>query len=226
MKQPFVKITVPDELIKILEQLPDSINKKAMRTGIRSAMVPMEHKVRALVKSIAAVSEQSSGATFRAVKSKYGSPKNEPYVYFGVVGVDKRATELITPRKVNKKRTYQLAIKQSLKKDARHRRTIRASLKKLKISETKSTYRRKMGKKAKPIKRVPNKYWHLINRGFTHSRSKLKSNRVEVQGYQFVERAYAATVANAQGIFERAVTKRIAQLIKKHAGIKDVPDQH
>jgi len=209
-----IKFDIPKELLDLLNQLPADISKKAMRAGVRAAMRPMRTHLKSLTKSISRGkrgSRQSTGATHRAVELKYGSPRNKPLNFYGIVGINRRVVETLTARapEQSKGRVLQYQYAANTKRDAQRKRALRMRLKKLGPQEVRSFYRRKRRSTRKPVKRQPSRYFHLIDLGFKHRKGS------QFSGYKWLDKVYNQGAEKAQQELIRGVTTRIQYIFNK-----------
>jgi len=211
-----IKFDFPKRLDELLATLPQDIQKKSVRAGIRAAMRPVRSRLKGLVKTISRVNKgqrpsQSTGALYRSIELKYGSPKNRPAGFYGMVGANRRHIEVLTNRfpERSKGKYLQYRLKKSYKSDYKNKRKLKATLKGVGPSEVKSLYRRKRRGTGKPIKRGPSRYFHLVDKGFNHY------SGTSVPGRNFVQQTYDTTVAVAQTQFVNNVTASIHQIFTK-----------
>jgi hypothetical protein len=162
-------------------------------------------------------SEQSTGATERAVGIKYGRSNKNKNVFYVVVGVRTRQFELHSA-------IIPAGVKTRLRKGKDQRgaglfaKQIRVSKKGKQTSKqvfsrfrSKSIIRNLNGRS---IKRVPSRYFHLIDKGFNHRRG------VRARAYYFLRKLHNAVSQTMQAVFEERLKNLIVPTIKKEIARK------
>lgn len=207
-----MQFVLPTEIRDGFPKLLDKLKKHVIREAIRSAMLPAKNSLKAKVLGIATNSRQSSGATARAITSKYKQHKQYEYVFYGIVGVNRKLKEAIAPEVspefAPRQRQVSFGIKRRLRSGAE------VFSKRYPRKEVKSTLRKKTGRLRL---RWPNKYWHLINYGFSATDRKGPWAGVRTRsfpGYNFIEQVRSETQAEAQQIFKAKVIEHFKRVFK------------
>ncbi len=216
-----IKLTIPPSLRGVVEALSrESI--PAIRAAMRAAMSPARAHMKALVNTDTMQSDQSTGATYRSVTSKSGQSKKNRNVFYAMVGVSRRTAEEHYLPGHPAGKNQRLSLKQG-KATGRGLYALQAKYKKNKRSPQKSLIKTKqvfsrikhlsLSKNDKArgfIRRVPNKYFHLIERGFTHRAG------VAVAGYNWRTRTANATRDEVLSIFKERLKISLTVAIIKH----------
>lgn len=222
-----IEFEIPYELLSGFPGLLDKIRKHVIRQALRSAMVEPKNLLKANLLSLPHGDEhkkgsaQSSGASARAVNYKYGQLKSNPNVFFSIAGVNTKSREAIWPHE--KSPVYRGANVRQVNFGIRNSRPgkdgIRAYSKRWQPGEVRSTLRRRYGLKdtKKGLSqrfRKPNRYWHLVEFGFsgTDKKGPWAGKRTRTfQGHHFVQKTLTSTMGSAKTMF----INRVKELIRK-----------
>jgi hypothetical protein len=198
--------------IPLLEILDNQSVGLAVREALRSAGRPAVVALKSLLKSELVKSEQSTGATERAVAMKYGRSKRNPNSFYVIVGVNTTHFELHTATvpegqiaKIRRGRKQRGAGLFGLQTRMNKKGTLRSK-------QVFSRYRDEQRIKAlngRTFKRFPRKYFHLINKGFNHFRAG------RVSGYEFIYRLQNSLGNTMQKVFETRLKELVMPTIKK-----------
>ena len=184
-----VRFTIEQKFRKDFDALEERIQKKVVRRAIRAAVQPIETSLKAEVLanaefdrmqreengSFTRLAPQSTGATFRAVRTKVRQSQRRSYRYYGVVGIDKAHLEYINPNvrpENNTNGRYQQIYTGRIKGLAKHGRISYYRSKSSQPREVKAMARRKFGTRPESLKnknrrKRPANYWHIFLRGAT-----------------------------------------------------------
>lgn len=207
------KFTVPDFAMPYLELMDNQSIGQAIREALRSAGRPAAVMLKQLLKADLINSEQSTGATERAVTVKYGRSKSNPNRFYCIVGISTNHFELhsstipegqVTRLKRGRKQ-------RGMGLFARQFRLQRKGV--VKSKQVFSRYRdsKRLAKTGgKAFKRYPRKYFHLIDKGFRH---KFTGNRVA--GYEFIQKLKNAIGGSLQKAFNERLKNLIIPTIQK-----------
>lgn len=206
------KVTIPKFILPHLDLLDNASIGIVITQALRSAGRPAAVALKSILKAELTKSEQSTGATERAVSIKFGRSKSNPNKFYLVVGIDTKHFEIHTTTvpdgketKLRKGRGQRgaglFAVQMRFTKKGKGRS-------KQVFSRFRDSGRIKaMG--GRPFKRFPRKYFHLINNGFNHHRG----GRVE--GYKFLEKLKAAVGNSIQQVFNERLKNLIVPVIKR-----------
>lgn len=207
------KFSVPEEFNPYLNLMDNQSIGLAIREALRSAGRPAATMLKQLLKNELIKSDQSTGATERAVIVKYGRSKSNPNRFYCIIGINTKHYEYHTPKipegqltKLRKGRSQR-----GIGLFALQTRVLRKGV--LRSKQVFSRYRdaKRLAKNGnKPFKRWPRKYFHLIDRGFNH---KFTGNRVA--GYEFLQKLKAAIGNSLQTVFNERLKSLIIPTIKK-----------
>jgi AMMECR1 domain-containing protein len=201
------------------EKLPTNEARKAVvRPAVRSAMRPIAAQLRVEARNVAKKSKrkQGTGATSRAVIIKVATHKKNKGVVYGIVGINRRWYEVMHNTKGSKRGKFMTYAKQAnFKRDLRTKRTTIGALKRLKkTTEVNSYYRASfsMNKRrfSPVIKRMPVKYFHLIEMGFRHWRG---GN--QTVAYHILRRSFNSNKTRCQKLLEQGLVKNAVNWFKR-----------
>lgn len=207
-----VKLTIPNVLIPILDVMDNQSVGTAIREAMRSAGRPATVALKNILRADLINSDQSTGATERAVGMKYGRSKLRPLNFYVIVGIEKSHYEIHTSKVPE-------GFKTKLRKGRKQRgmglfglqtRTNKKGVRRSKqvFSRYRNEYR--ITKLAgRPFKRWPKKYFHLIDRGFNHYRAG------RVNGYEFISKLRTSIGSSMQQTFEKRLKELIIPTIKR-----------
>ena len=207
-----VRLTIPDLALPYLDLMDNQSVGSAIREALRSAGRPAATALKSIMQGELRVSEQSTGASERAIGVKYGRSKSNKDNFYIIVGTltnkiefhsskipDGQITKL---RRGRKQRGAGLFAKQ-------------LTVQKNKIVKSKQVFSRYRDKQrinksgGKPFKRFPRKYFHLINKGFDHYRGG------RTRAYMFLQKLKASLGNSMQEIFEERLINLIIPTMKK-----------
>lgn len=207
-----VKFTAPKFLMEKLELLDNQSVGIAIREAIRSAGRPATVALKSLLKAELIKSEQSTGATERAVGMKYGRSRRNPDVFYAVIGIntthyeyhssvvpDGQITKLRKGRKERGAGLFGLQTRMNKKRVLRSKQVFSRFRDKGRIKSAGD----------RPIKRMPRKYFHLIDKGFNHYRAG------RVNGYNFIEKLMSSMMGSMQAIFVKRLQELVVPVIKR-----------
>lgn len=212
--QQFLKVSldVPKDLQQVFQQLGDKIKKNVIRQAIRSAVIPFRTALQA---DLAAIdTDQSSGASLRAVVTKVAQSKKDENRFYGIVSVRKHYFELVyrneqSPLAPLKDRPGIRQLSMGVMWYDKYGR----------LRENKRPGRRdvqsKLRVKSGPQQRRPSKYWHLLLYGFGPNIRKgprAGTTRTPFAGYRFLEKIQNERRSQVQRIFADRVRDLIRQV--------------
>lgn len=207
-----VRLTVPKILIPDLQIMDNQSVGIAIREALRSAGRPGVAILKQILKADLNKSEQSTGATERAVDVKYGRSKSDPNRFYLIIGINKSHFEVHSARVPEGQVTR---LRRGRKQRGAGLYGVQTRLNRkpqLKSKQVFSRYRATGRIKALGngiLKRFPKKYFHLIDNGFVHR------NGVLVEGYKFIQKLRAAIQDSLQKIFEERLKNLIIPTIKR-----------
>lgn len=207
-----VRVTVPKIQMQFLDVMDAQSVGNAVREALRSAGRPAVTALKSLLRSDLIKSDQSTGASERAVAMKYGRSRSNARRFFLLVGMDKRVSEIHTSRVPE---GYTTKLKLGRKQRGRGMFGLRSSTNKKGVSRSKQVFSRyrndyRITKLAgRPFKRRPSKYFHLIDRGFNHR------NAGRVAGYDFIAKLQASLGHSIQDTFVERLSELVIPTIKR-----------
>lgn len=202
-----VKLKIPQLYLPLLEVIDNESIGMLIREALRSACRPSVVVLKSILKSKLLQSEQSTGATERAVGFKVGRSKLNPNVFYAVIGIEKTHYELHTaviPA------GYITKLKRGKLQKGAGLLGLQVKRNKKGIARTKQVFSRyrdqnriqKLG--SGTLKRWPKKYFHLIDKGFNHFYAKRF-----VEGYEFIRQLDQAVRSSMQ----ETLNKRLRDLV-------------
>lgn len=225
-----VSIRMPKNLEQIINVLGNQAVGEVIRSALRSASAAGTRSLKALTKSELMESEQSTGATERAVTNKVGRSKANPYKFYAIIGIDKSVIEshsfskpdgAVTKLRKGKQRGIGLfGVRQrkigKTKSIAGMRDAKGMPVKGTKVRSRQvfsrwrnSPFKKKLKSKGF-IRRKPSRYFHLINDGFLNVYSKART-----VAYDFIERTTASSQGAMQGIFVSKIVSKLPEVVAK-----------
>jgi hypothetical protein len=192
-----IKFDLPSEVSKGFPQLKDRMRRHIVRQAIRSALVPAKNSLKAKLVSLPRNSKQSSGATLRALTSKYRNSIRNPDRFYGIIGINRKSFETIIPRNISPPIFHTSAFRQ-MNWGIKIGRDAEGNIRYAKGHErrdVRSTYKRRL---LTPRKRRPIKYLHLWERGYA-------SSHRSFTGHHFIQQAYQQTKEEVLAIFKHRV---------------------
>lgn len=216
-----IKLTIPPSFRPVIEALArESI--PAIRASMRAAMSPARAHMKALINTETMQSDQSTGATYRSVVSKHGQSRKNRNVFYAMVGVSRRVAEEhylpsnpVSRGKSTKKKQGLATGRGLYALQAKYKRNKRQPQKT--VIKTKQVFSRlktlslsKNDQARGFVRRVPNKYFHLIEKGFNHR------SGIRARAYNFRQRTANATKDEVIGIFKERLSVAITVAIVKH----------
>jgi len=215
------------KLTENVREIMDSLNNEAnlaIAQSLRHAIRPARDKLKLRASVSLRKSLQSTGATVRAVTSKAGRSKKNKNIFYAYAGIQRRAVEVhylnqLVAQKGKIKRRYSgrsnlkgmaLKAEKTTRKWNSRAKTWTVKTKEVK-SQLRSTSTYTANRETGIVKRRPNNYWHIIDRGFMHH-----SGRA-VEGYNFVQKAYidAAPLLDFRRHLQIALTQSTIRLIQR-----------
>lgn len=207
-----VTLTVPEIYIPVLEVLDSASIGNLIREAMRSAGRPAAVALKNLLKSELVQSDQSTGATERAVDIKYGRSKTNNRRFYLVVGINTKHSEIHTSKvpegqttKLNRGRKQRGAGLFGLQ-TRRNKKGVQRS--KQVFSRYRNT-RRISNLNGRPFKRIPSKYFPMIDKGFNHRFAG------RVNGYNFIQRLTTSLGNSMQKTFESRLKELVIPVIQK-----------
>jgi len=199
-----IDLEIPHYVRDGFPQFLDKVQKNIVRQSIRSALIPAKNKVKAMFLQLAQDRRQASGATSRSIDSKAKSVRNEPFKFYGLVGVNRKYMEVFDP---NTPSIFKgsLMWQASLGIKTRLRNGGRGFSKKFPRQQVKSYLKRRYGvlgdsKDAwSRRKRKPSRYLHLVENGFRGP------GRRFFAGHKIVAKAINETKSEVRFIFEQKI---------------------
>jgi hypothetical protein len=189
-----ISFELPSEIRSGFPLLLDKVKKHIVRESIRSAILPVRNALKAKVMTLPQQSDQSTGATARAIDSKYKNSISDPFRFYGIVGVNRKHIEAVVPEASP---VYRNSLQRQVAFGIKRRsRTGRVTSTRNKRREVRSTHKKYIGKLRK---RWPNKYLHLWEYGFANKRG------ARFAGHHFFSAVKAATESQARAIFTEKV---------------------
>lgn len=213
-----MQFVLPTEIRDGFPKLLDKMKKHVIREAIRSAMLPAKNSLKAKVLGLATTSRQSSGATARAITSKYKQHKQYEYVFYGIVGVNRKLKEAIAPGVSPEFAPAQRQASFGINKRKRDGSLVFGPdgmpvyLKRYPRKEVRSTIKRRTGRLRL---RWPNKYWYFINYGTSGTDRKgpwAGKRKHNFEGYNFVQQVQSETQAEAQAVFRAKVLEHFKRV--------------
>lgn len=207
-----VKLTVPKIYIPVMEVLDSASVGNFIREAMRSAGRPAVVALKNLLKSELINSEQSTGATERAVDMKYGRSKVNPRRFYVIVGINTTHTEIHTAR-IPEGHTTKLRRGRKQRGiglfGLQTRRNKKGTQRSKQVFSRYRDSKRVRKLNGKPFKRWPKKYFHLIDKGFNHRFAG------RVAGYDFIQRLQNSLGSSMQRIFESRLKELVIPTIKR-----------
>jgi hypothetical protein len=216
MAKPFfsIKFDMPAEVINGFPKFVGTLRRHIVRQALRSALLPSRNSLKSKLMALPRESKQSSGATYRALVSKYKNARNNPDRFYGIIGVNNKYIEATT---LEKSPLYAKAIQRQVSFGIRQKRTADDGSviysKRYPRGDVRSRLRKKVfGPKSVGglKKRWPARYLHLWEAGFTHARS-----GKAFTGHQFFAKTKEETQAKAKEIFRTKVLEHFRKAFGK-----------
>lgn len=219
-------MSLPKDLMQSFSKLTREEGKAAVRLSLRASNRVQAKHIRNLIRKETSRSRQSTGATYRAATSKVSYPqKGFEARGYAIAGVSRKNSEISykgepgtsRPNKklnVRKNTTTILSVssrsknRASIAKKSYVRSWQRSSLRsKGTVSKVFNPRKNKVGNSTSRIqKNIPDKYWHLINKGFTHFSGS------QFPGYKFVERTASATSEESASKFITTFQSQLSRI--------------
>lgn len=209
-----VSLEVPEDLQVTFRKLEDKIRKHVIRQAIRSAVIPFRTALQA---DLAALNtDQTSGASLRAVTTKVRQSKENENRFYGIVGVRRSYYELVFPNEQSplERLDKKLGVRQIsmgvmyFDKYGRFRENKRPGRR-----DVQSKLRTRRG----PRTRRPSKYWHLLLYGFGPNITRgprAGSTRTPFAGYKFLEKIRETRRSQARRIFVERFRELMQQALR------------
>lgn len=164
---------------------------KAVRQSLRASLPPVRKTLKASLMALRRFSKQSTGATIRAITTKVRYPRVKGKGRgYALVGIDWDHYEHHFRSTASDRKSMGLRRRGTklygISTNSKGKSIIVRS-----YQRSQARVSRKRGHKTQ--RNRPAKYWHLINNGFTHFKSKRK-----VRGQQYANKA--ATISGPEGV--------------------------
>ena len=203
-----VELTAPVGLRMAFARLKDAAGNRVVRKALEAAKRPPRRYLRKVTRELRDNSDQSTGATHRAIDAKAVFPSKTKAGYgYMIAGVDMAHYEIHSKNTKRSMAAFQAARSgkgKSQRRDRnvgyiqRQRRSTRRNLTKPLVRSYQKTPLRKR-KGARHQKNIPGKIWHLLEDGFQHYRG------VRFTGYRFTAQAESQTLQESVAAFERVL---------------------
>jgi len=216
MAKPFfsIKFDMPAEVINGFPKFVGTLRRHIVRQALRSALLPSRNSLKSKLMGLPRESKQSSGATYRALISKYKNARNNPDRFYGIIGVNNKYIEATT---LEKSPLYAKAIQRQVSFGIRQNRTADDGSTVYSRRYPRGDVRSRLRKKVfgpKSVgglkKRWPARYLHLWEAGFTHARS-----GKAFTGHKFFAKTKEETEAKAKEIFRTKVLEHFRKAFGK-----------
>lgn len=199
-----IKFDMPQEVLNGFPRFVGTVRRHIVRQALRSALLPSRNMLKAKIMALPNISKQSSGATARALISKYRNARNNPDRFYGIIGVNNRYIEATTPtRSPLFPHAIQRQVSFGVKLKKRNEDGSPIYSKRYPRQDVRSRLRKKVygSRKTGGIKkRWPARYLHLWEAGFTHAQS-----HQSFPGRHYFRSVKASTESLAQDIFRTKV---------------------
>jgi hypothetical protein len=216
-----ISFDLPTEVSRGFPALTDALRRHIIRQSIRSALIPARDRLKAKLMSLTSKSRQSSGATLRALTTKYANSRRSPDRFYGIVGVNRHIVEYFDPE--DKSPVYKKALMRQvnfgLKTGRFNQDGSPVYSRRWKPMEVRSFLARRYGVKggitSRHRKRRPNNYLRFIERGFnaTDSRGPWAGKRTRFfAGHHFVQKTFEETQAEVRDIFRHKVIQHFRKV--------------
>lgn len=197
---------ISSDAIAALGIASNAVITKSMRTAI----VPTRAYLKSLVNVETRRSRRSSGASFRAVTSKVSRGTINSNLFYSIIGVSRRVSEEHILDDSKSRALY--AVQYKYKKSKRNRRkpaTIKSRLVKSRLKRI-SLSKNDRARGSASIRRTPNKYWHILEKGFI-----TRQNR-ENMPYRFITRTVESMQQELKTRFIEELNKNLQIAIKQY----------
>jgi hypothetical protein len=196
-----------------LAQLPTAVQRRVARQAIAAKARPIQAAMKAGARqaSLSSKRQEGIGTTSRAIATKVGTSKRQPWVTYAKVGARRGYTEFVTLQDETKRSApSKVSVVKQIRRGRGRRgvREDRVSL--LKNMSARTRHARLDPKSNSTRKRVPSRYLHLIEKGTRRSRA-----------YRFM--AQAAQVGKTLGqaaymkIMDEGIKREFAKMAAKAA---------
>lgn len=209
-----IAFNIPPDLRDGMRGLQSKIRTHIIRQSIRSAILPARNSLKAKLMSLPRQSRQSSGASMRALTTKYGVNKDNPDRFYGIVGVNRKYTEAITPEASPFSRSIQRQVSFGIKTRRVNDDGTPVFSRRFPRQEVRSKLRKRV---RRLTKRIPNKYWHLVERGFNATDTKgpwAGKRKRSFHGHYFVAKSLQDSEATCVAIFESKIREHFQKLLR------------
>lgn len=239
-----LKYDIPKEMLDGFKQLQEDVRKQAVRSIMRSTIVPAQRHLKANLRKLRRKSENSTGAALRSITTKTKISSNRNYIY-SMVSVDRRWQEALTREpaetKTPRNQPQRMVNVGVFIGYGKAHRTRFAKIqyprykKRPQPGNTKNYARRAFTRRGREaIGRVPNKYWHLSEFGFSHTKGFFKKTKrgyfgkkmtvknargrdvgvpsgKRFDGHHFIEETYNATYDQCLGVLEQKFREKFGR---------------
>jgi hypothetical protein len=216
MAKPFfsIKFDMPAEVINGFPKFVGTLRRHIVRQALRSALLPSRNSLKSKLMALPRQSKQSSGATYRALISKYRNARNNPDRFYGIIGVNNKYIEATT---LEKSPLYNKAIQRQVSFGIRQKRTADDGSAIYSRRYPRGDVRSRLRKKVfgpKSVgglkKRWPARYLHLWEAGFTHA-----SGKTSFIGRRYFAATKRETEDKAKAIFRTKVLEHFRKAFGK-----------
>lgn len=239
------RMDISPEIRSGFTHLKDSTVRNAVRQSVRAALRPAKKMLSKELMKLATRkpdkstgekgNSYSTGASMRALGIKVRTGKSGRT--YGIVSVNRKYSEqLLSQRSTRVFRNgsvisaKQRSRSMGLSKTNRKGRTVYARGFAKPGVDVPNYAKRSMGRRSASggvaLKRWPNKYWHLVEYGFTHKQRhtvKMQPPRgASFTGHGFVRKVYQATRSDAEAKFAQILNRAVKRYNQKHALGKNV----
>lgn len=207
-----VTLTVPEMMFPVFDVMDNASIGTAIREALRSAGRPAAVALKNLLKQDLIKSDQSTGATERAVAVKYGRSKSNPSRFYIMVGINTTHTEFHTAT-IPAGQTTKLRRGRNQRGAGLFAQQFRRNSKgRISSKQVFSRYRntKRIARLNGGVRKVmPRKYFHLIDRGFIHKVAG------PVHGYRFIQRLKTSLGNSMQKTFEDRLRELVIPTIER-----------
>lgn len=209
-----IAFDIPPDMRNGMRGLASKVRTHIIRQSIRSAMLPARNSLKAKLMALPRNSRQSSGASMRSLTTKYGVNKSNPDRFYGIVGVNRKYTEAITPESSPFRGSRQRQVSFGIPTRRVNDDGTPVFSRRFPRQEVRSRLRRRV---RRLTKRVPNKYWHLVERGFnaTDRKGPWAGKRTRAfAGHHFIAKSLQDSEAACVAIFEAKIREHFQRMFK------------
>lgn len=191
-------------LTRRLKGLKSSKGNEIMRNALKASKRPPEAHIKKGLRQLRTTSKQTTGATFRAQKSRVSFPqKGKPHTGYMRAGIDfdhvehhmKNTSDLHARSKLKKRRRFVGVTNRGRRAIGKRQRVSKRYV----VSYQKNALRLKKGQTSQ--KNRPGKYWHILEFGW-------KNRKVHRpwSGHKFIAKAFSGTDSEMLSSFTRILS--------------------